>query len=147
MCRIYNFYMPTQGQGHNWRSEYEPLISCQLHIFFTPWRIFVILWSNVCLSETMCRTHYSTMQTRGQGHNWMSNFLPMTITYKKITYTSSRLSSAPPRYLGCKRCRRLPSNMVFYWKSKHWECRWGRGGGRLPEILLAFKTDWDLRCN
>ena len=34
-------------EGH----EFEPLISFQLHIFFTPVSIFIKLWSNVRLSE------------------------------------------------------------------------------------------------
>ena len=56
-------------EGH----EFEPWIWCQLHISFTPGRIFFKLWSNVCLSEMMCRTHKSTMLTQGQGHNWRSS--------------------------------------------------------------------------
>ena len=54
-------------QGH----EFEPWISCSLHISWTLWKIFIIyiFGSNVCLSE-MCRTHNSTIQTQGQGHNW-----------------------------------------------------------------------------
>ena len=53
------------GQGHG----FEPWISCPLHISYTPGRIFFKLWSYVCLSETMCRTHKSTMPTQGQGHH------------------------------------------------------------------------------
>ena len=34
------------------------------------WKLFIKFGSNVCLSEMMCRTHSSTMQTQGQGHNW-----------------------------------------------------------------------------
>ena len=53
------------GQGHG----FEPWISCPLHISYTPGRIFFKLWSYVCLSETMCWTHNSTMLTQGQGHS------------------------------------------------------------------------------
>ena len=37
--------------------EFEPWIWCRLHVSFTPRRIFFKRWSNVCLSETICRTH------------------------------------------------------------------------------------------
>ena len=53
-------------KGH----EFESWISCRLHISWTLWKIFIRFGSNVCLSEMMCRTHTSTMQTHGQGHNW-----------------------------------------------------------------------------
>ena len=53
------------GQGH----VCEPWISCPLHISYIPGRIFFKLWSYVCLSETMCRTHNATMPTQGQGHS------------------------------------------------------------------------------
>ena len=52
-------------EGH----KFEPCIWCRLHISFTPGRIFFKLWSNVCLSEAMCRTHNSSMPTQGQGHS------------------------------------------------------------------------------
>ena len=47
--------------------EFEPWIWCRLHISFTPGRIFFKRWSNVCLSEMMCRIHNSAMLTQGQG--------------------------------------------------------------------------------
>ena len=53
-------------KGH----EFEPSISCSLHISWNLWKIFIKFWSNVHLSEMMCRTHNSTMQTQDQGHNW-----------------------------------------------------------------------------
>ena len=49
--------------------EGHPSLSCSLHIFWTLWKIFMKLWTNVCLSEAMCRTHNSSMATQGQGHN------------------------------------------------------------------------------
>ena len=55
-------------EGH----AFEPWIWCQLHISFTPRRIFFKPWSNVCLSEMVCRTRNSAMLTQGQGHNWRS---------------------------------------------------------------------------
>ena len=48
-------------KGH----EFEPWISCSLHISWTLWKIFIKFGSNVRLSERMCRIHNS-----GQGHNW-----------------------------------------------------------------------------
>ena len=53
-------------EGH----ELEPWIWCRLPISFTPGRIFFKRWSNVCLSQMMCRTHNSAMLTQGQGQNW-----------------------------------------------------------------------------
>ena len=50
--------------------EFELWISCSLHISWTLWKIFIKFGSNIRLSEMMCRTHNSTMQTQGQGHSW-----------------------------------------------------------------------------
>ena len=66
------------GQGDG----FEPWISCPLHISYTPGRIFFKLWSYVCRSETMCRTHNSTMLKQGQGHSsrsqvWALNFVSL----------------------------------------------------------------------
>ena len=63
-------------QGHG----FEPWILCPLHISYNSGIIFFKLWSNVYLSETMCRTHSSTMGTQGQGHSsrsrvWALNFV------------------------------------------------------------------------
>ena len=69
MCKMYRF----RSEGY----EFEPLISCPLHTFFTPWRIFIKLWSNVCIIDTMCRIHNSVKPTQGQGHNWSSKFDPL----------------------------------------------------------------------
>ena len=60
--------------------EGHPSLSCLLHISWTLWKIFMKLWSNVCLSEAMCRTHNSSMPTQGQGHSkrswvWALNFM------------------------------------------------------------------------
>ena len=55
------------GQGHGFVSW----ISCPLHISCTPRRIFFKLWSYVCLSEMMCRTH----DTRSRSQVWALNFM------------------------------------------------------------------------
>ena len=55
-------------EGH----EFEPWIWCRLHITFTPRRVFFKRWSNICLSEMMCRTHNSAMLTQSQGQIWRS---------------------------------------------------------------------------
>ena len=47
-------------------------IPCPLHISFTPGMILITVWSNVHLTETMCRTYYSATQTQGQGHSLIS---------------------------------------------------------------------------
>ena len=57
-------------QGH----RFEPWISCLLCI--SGGRIFFKLWSNVHLSETMCRINNSTMLIQGQGHSSGSWFGP-----------------------------------------------------------------------
>ena len=62
-CR---FKVKVTVKGH----EFEPWISCSLHISWTLWKILIKFGSNVRLSEMMCRTHSSAMQTQGQGHNW-----------------------------------------------------------------------------
>ena len=49
--------------------RFEPCISCPLHISFTPGRIFIKVWSNVHLRQTVCGTHNSTMLTQGLGHS------------------------------------------------------------------------------
>ena len=63
-------------QGH----RFEPWISCPLCISYTSGRIFFKLWSNVHLSEMMCRINNSTMPTQGQGRSsrswvWALNFV------------------------------------------------------------------------
>ena len=49
-------------QGH----RFEPWISCPLCISYKSGRIFFKLWSNVNLSETMCRIKNSAMPTRSR---------------------------------------------------------------------------------
>ena len=49
--------------------EGHPSLSCLLHISWTLWKTSMKLWSNVCLSEAMCRTHNSSILTQGQGHS------------------------------------------------------------------------------
>ena len=41
-------------------------LSWPLHISWTLWKIFIKLWSNVCLSESMCRTHVNHANSRSQ---------------------------------------------------------------------------------
>ena len=89
-CRL-KVKVTVQGHG------FEPWISCPLCISFTPGRIFFKLWSYVCLIETMCRTHHSTMPTQGQGHSSRSQFkvtgLSLWISCLLcISYTSGRFS-------------------------------------------------------
>ena len=38
--------------------------------FWTLWKIFIKLWSNVRISESMCRTHKSTIPTQGHRSRW-----------------------------------------------------------------------------
>ena len=62
-------------------------LSCVLHISWTLWKIFIKLWSNVRLSELMCRNHKSTMPTQGQGHG----FEPSVFCQLHISYTPGRV--------------------------------------------------------
>ena len=41
-------------------------LSCPLHISSTLLKIFIKLWSNVCLSESMCRPHVNHANSRSQ---------------------------------------------------------------------------------
>ena len=71
--------MATKGQSHNWRSQVWAFSFVSTHIFFTTERIFIKLWSNVHLSEIICRTHNSAMPTQSQIHDsgsrdWNLNF-------------------------------------------------------------------------
>ena len=52
--------MWTQGQGHNGFNMFEPCVLHPLGICFTPKTIFIKVWSAVHLSETVCRTYFST---------------------------------------------------------------------------------------
>ena len=70
------YQLKVTDQGHG----FDPWILCPLHISYTPGRIFFKLWSYVCLSEMICRTHNSTMPAQGQGHSsrsqvWALNFM------------------------------------------------------------------------
>ena len=42
------------------------ILSCPLRISWTLWKIFIKLWSNVHLSESMCRTHVNHANSRSQ---------------------------------------------------------------------------------
>ena len=46
--------------------EGHPSLSCSLHISWTLRKIFMKLWSNVCLSEAMCRTHNKHADSRSR---------------------------------------------------------------------------------
>ena len=63
MCRIHLSAMKTQGQGHSTRSWDLPLNFVPAPYPFTPGMIFNKLWSNVDLSEMVCRTHDSATQS------------------------------------------------------------------------------------
>ena len=82
-CRTHNSAMRPQGQCQG--REFEPWISCPLNISFTPGRIFFYFWSNICLSEMMCRTSGSTMQIHKvtvQGHGFESWILcPLCLSF------------------------------------------------------------------
>ena len=72
--------------------KFEPWILCPLDISFTPGRIFFLFWSNVCLSEMMCRTRSLTMQTHKvtvQGHG----FEPWILCPLCISFTPRRIFS------------------------------------------------------
>ena len=56
------FEVNVTVEGH----DFEPWIWCRLHISFSPGRIFFKRWSNVYLSEMMCRTYNSAMLTRSR---------------------------------------------------------------------------------
>ena len=60
-------------------------LSCPLHISWTLWKIFIKLWSNVCLSESMCRTYKSTMPTQGQGHRSKVMGLSLEFHFRSIS--------------------------------------------------------------
>ena len=80
--------LKVTGQGRG----FEPWILCRLHISYTQGRIFFKLWSYVCLSETMCRTHNSTMLTQSHSSGsqvWTLNFV--SALYLCISYTSGRI--------------------------------------------------------
>ena len=69
----------TQVQGHNWRSPvWAFLILGLLHCHSD---CLVKFGSSVRLSEMMCRTYNSTMQTQGQGHNWSSSVSILFASY------------------------------------------------------------------
>ena len=65
MCRIITQPCRLKVKVTVEAHKFEPWIWCRLHISFTPGRIFFKRWSNVCLSEMMCRTHNSAMLTQG----------------------------------------------------------------------------------
>ena len=62
------FKIKVAVEGH----VLDPFILYPIHISFSVETIIIKLWSSVHISETVCGTHNSTMQTQGQGHNWRS---------------------------------------------------------------------------
>jgi hypothetical protein len=55
-------------------------LSCPLYIYYTNFRIFFKLGSNVQLNKGLCKTHVSHASAQGQGHNWRSNIKQSNIT-------------------------------------------------------------------
>ena len=77
MCRTHNRLKVNVTAEDN---DFVPWSLCPLLISFTPGRIFIKLWSNVCLSKAKCKSYYSAMQTQGQGYSsrpcdWTFNFV------------------------------------------------------------------------
>ena len=116
--------------------------SCPFLISFTPGRIFIDLYSNVHLSETVCKTYVSAMPTQGQGHSWRRQLtfrLPFCLkenwqqTSQRNTVQSSRLGSQ-------RKCQKHPFPGVDIWQSTHvfiellnFYCPYGKNRNDLKE--------------
>ena len=73
ICRIHNSAMGTQGQGDSSRSRVWALNCVSTRYLLYQWKDILLILSNVCLSEMICRTHGSPMQTHKvtlQGHGF-----------------------------------------------------------------------------
>ena len=69
-------------------------LSLEFHvrsIFPLPLKGFLLSWSNVWLSETMCRTHNSILLTQGQGHKWRSRVWALILCLLHISFTPGRI--------------------------------------------------------
>ena len=123
-------------KGH----EFEPWISSSLHISWTLWKIFIKVGSNVRLSEMMCRTHNSTMQTQGQGHNWRPPVWALKFEAAPLSFCGGGYSCSSDclvfTYFQMKNYV-LVENRTTYWSgctsylelSKFWQftrVRWGK---------------------
>ena len=92
MCRTHNSAMGTQGQGHSSRSRVWALNFMSTWYLLYPWSDFLLILVKCLLSEMMCRTHSSTMQTHKvtvQGHG----FEPWILCPLCISFTPGRIFS------------------------------------------------------
>ena len=75
--------------------KFEPWISCLLHISFTPGRIFIKLWSNVCLSERIAepitQPCWLKIKVIIEGHQ----FKPWILCLLHISFTPWKIFSSP----------------------------------------------------
>ena len=90
VCRTHKPGLQSQGQGQLSRTwDLLPSISCPLHISWTLWTIFIKLHPNVPFGETLCRTHASAMESRGQCHSSRTWDLPLKLV--SATYLQNPL--------------------------------------------------------
>ena len=99
-------------EGH----EFEPFFfSCPFLISFTPGRIFIDLYSNVHLSETLCKTYVSAMPTQGQGHSWRRQLsFRLPFCWKENCQQTSQRNTVQSSRLGSQRkCQKHPYLTVY----------------------------------
>jgi len=61
LCRRHGSAILAQGQGQIWRLSVWVCVSCPLNISVILWRIFMKLYLNVKLTETLCQRHKSNI--------------------------------------------------------------------------------------
>ena len=114
MTQLPRLKVTSQGQ------VIYPWISCPLHIFWTLRAIFIKLYPNVPLSETMCRTYDSATHTQGQGHTSRScdllfNLCPLHISWILLTIFIKHHSNVFSQWVG------VQDPWLSYANSKSWE--------------------------
>ena len=92
MYRTYDSATQIQGHGHTSKSWDLPFHLCPLHISLTLGMIFIKLHPNVPLSEMVCRTNDSAMQTQGLGHTSRLKNLPLNFMSFKYPQPFVRFS-------------------------------------------------------
>ena len=102
-------------EGH----KFEPWIWCRIRISFTPGRIFFKPWSNVCLSEMMCRTLNWAMLTQGQGHTEGHQFEPW-ILKRLLCHSKCLVKFGSNVRLSEMMCRTYNSTMQAQGQGHNW---------------------------
>ena len=134
-CRL---KVKVTGEGH----KFEPLISCQLHISWTLWKIFIKLWSDVrgC-AEPMTQPCRLKVKVTVEGHGiepWIS--CPLNISFMPGRIFIKLWSNV---HLSEMMCRTHNSTMQTQGQDHRWRSQvWAFHGSDVWSSAFVFAAWW-----